>query len=76
MCTALFPSSAATSSLPVISPASSQKYDVATPARLESTMIVAITSPQPHIQPTFGPNAFTVQVKEVPQSGITLFSSR
>jgi hypothetical protein len=39
-------------------------------------MIVAITRPHPHIQPTRGPNAFTVQVNEVPQSGMTLFSSR
>ncbi|WP_457519352.1 hypothetical protein [Streptomyces sp. TE33382] len=28
-----------------------------------------MTRPQPHIQPTRGPKAFTVQVKEVPQSG-------
>ncbi len=39
-------------------------------------MIVAITSPQPHIQPTRGPNALTDQVKEVPQSGTALLSSR
>lgn len=76
MWTGLLSSRAATDALPVISPASSQKYEVATPARLDSTMIVAITRPQPHIQPTRGPNAFTVQVKEVPQSGIARFSSR
>ena len=41
----------------------------ATPARFDSTMIVAITSPQPHIHPMCGPNAFTVQVNDVPASG-------
>lgn len=39
-------------------------------------MIVAMTRPQPHIQPILGPKAFTVQVKEVPQSGMTRLSSR
>lgn len=39
-------------------------------------MIVAITSPQPHIHPRRGPKAFTVQVNEVPQSGTALLSSR
>ena len=48
----------------------------ATPARFESTMMIAATRPQPHIQPTCGPNALTVQVNEVPASGATLFSSR
>lgn len=76
MWTGLLSSSAAIESLPVISPASSQKYEVATPARFDRTMIVAMTRPQPHIQPMRGPNAFTVQVKEVPQSGMTLLSSR
>lgn len=76
MCTAFSRSRPATASLPESRPASSQKYDVATPARLDSTITVAITRPHPHIQPTCGPNAFTVQVKEVPQSGTALFSSR
>ena len=39
-------------------------------------MIVATTRPQPHIQPACGPNALAVQVNDVPQSGMTLFSSR
>lgn len=76
MWTALLSSRAPTEVLPVISPARSQKYDVATPARLDSTMIVAMTRPQPHIQPTRGPKAFTVHVNDVPQSGMALFSSR
>ncbi|MGX1504271.1 UNVERIFIED_CONTAM: hypothetical protein RKD43_002896 [Streptomyces graminofaciens] len=76
MWTALLPSRAATSALPVISPAVSQKKDVATPARLDRTTTVATSSPQPHIQPILGPKAFTDQVKEVPQSGTALFSSR
>lgn len=76
MWTGLLSSRAAIESLPVISPARSQKYEVATPARFDRTMIVAMTRPQPHIQPTRGPNALTVQVKEVPQSGMALLSSR
>jgi hypothetical protein len=39
-------------------------------------MIVASRAPQPASQPTYGLNAFVVQVNEVPQSGATLFSSR
>lgn len=76
MWTSLLSSRAAIDGLFVISLTSSQKYEVATPARLESTMIVAITRPQPHIQPIRGPKALTVQVKEVPQSGMALLSSR
>ena len=39
-------------------------------------MIVASSAPQPHIQPTWGSNALVVQVKDVPQSGASRFSSR
>ena len=39
-------------------------------------MIVAITAVQPPSQPMYGPNAFDVQVKDVPLSGITLLNSR
>ncbi len=46
------------------------------PARLDSTRIVAATNPQPAIQPTHGPKARAAQVKEVPESGISRFSSR
>ena len=48
----------------------------ATPARLDSTMMIASTRPQPHIQPMWGPKALTVQVNDVPASGTTLLSSR
>ena len=39
-------------------------------------MVVAVTSPQPPIQPIMGPKARVDQVKEVPLSGSTAFSSR
>ena len=39
-------------------------------------MTVARIAAQPPSQPTYGPKALVVQVKEVPQSGATLFSSR
>ena len=39
-------------------------------------MIVATTSPHPHIQPICGPNAFTVHVNDVPASGAALLSPR
>ena len=39
-------------------------------------MIVAAISPQPPIQPIQGPKAREAQVKEVPASGMALFSSR
>lgn len=76
MWTGLLSSRAAIDSLPVISLTSSQKYEVATPTRFDRTMIVAMTRPQPHIQPMRGPNALTVQVNDVPQSGMALLSSR
>ena len=57
-------------------PMSRKVYWAATWARLASTMIPASVSTQPPNQPVFGPNAFVTQVKVVPQSGITLFSSR
>jgi hypothetical protein len=39
-------------------------------------MIPAIVSTYPLNQPIPGPNALVTQVKVVPQSGMTLFSSR
>ncbi len=39
-------------------------------------MMVAITMPQPHIHPTYGPNALVDHVNDAPQSGATEFSSR
>ena len=39
-------------------------------------MIVAAISPQPPIQPIQGPKARDAHVKEVPASGMALFSSR
>ena len=51
-------------------------YWAATWARFASTMIPAIVSTYPLNQPIPGPNAFVTQVKVVPQSGMTLFSSR
>jgi hypothetical protein len=39
-------------------------------------MMVAAISPQPPIQPSHGPKARETQVKEVPASGMALFSSR
>src|SRR6187399_874340 len=45
-------------------------------ARLARTTIPATATPQPPSQPTHGPNAFVPQVNVVPQSGISLLSSR
>lgn len=39
-------------------------------------MIVAITMPQPHIHPTYGPKAFVDHVNDAPQSGDSELSSR
>ena len=57
-------------------PTSSRKYRPAIWDRLAITMMSAAMSPQPPIQPARGPKARAVQVKVVPQSGSTLFSSR
>ncbi len=57
-------------------PKSRKVYWAATWARFASTMIPAIVSTYPLNQPIPGPNAFVTQVKVVPQSGMTLFSSR
>ena len=46
------------------------------PARLASTMMVAMIATQPPSQPTYGPKALVVQVKDVPQSGSTRLNSR
>jgi hypothetical protein len=51
-------------------------YCAATWARFASTMIPARVSTQPPNQPVLGPNALVTQVNVVPQSGMTLFSSR
>ena len=46
------------------------------PARFDRTMTVAATRPQPAIHPIQGPKARVAHVKDVPESGIRLFSSR
>jgi hypothetical protein len=48
----------------------------ATPARFDSTMIVASSAPHPAIHPTHGLKALVAHVKDVPQSGATRLSSR
>ena len=63
-------------SLPVICASSRNRKSTATPARFDSTRIVAATRPQPASHPTHGPKARAAQVNEVPESGIRLFSSR
>ncbi len=57
-------------------PTSRKVYCAATWARFASTMIPAMVSTHPPNQPVFGPNALVTQVNVVPQSGMTLFSSR
>ena len=66
----------AMSGFPVICEISRKRNSTATPARLDSTRIVATTSPQPAIHPIHGPNARAAHVKEVPASGMRLLSSR
>jgi hypothetical protein len=61
--------------LPNISPSMRYKNETATPARLERTMIIAITAPHPPSHPRYGPKALVVQVNEVPASGATLLNS-
>ena len=66
----------AMSAFPRISARNRYRKVTATPARFESTMMIASTSPQPHIQPMCGPNALTVHVNDVPASGTALLRSR
>ena len=51
---------------------SSSRYCPDTPARLGMITRSATMQPHPAIQPVFGPNARTPQVKLVPQSGSAL----
>jgi hypothetical protein len=59
----VFDARSAISALPVICEISRNRKSTATPARFDSTRIVATTRPQPAIQPTHGPNARVAQVK-------------
>ena len=52
---------------------SSTRYWPDMPARFGMITRSATMQPQPAIQPAFGPNALTPQVKLVPQSGSALF---
>ncbi|CNL15873.1 Uncharacterised protein [Mycobacterium tuberculosis] len=70
------PARSAISGFPVICDRSRNRKSTATPARLDSTRIVATTRPQPAIQPTHGPKARAAQVNDVPESGMRLLSSR
>jgi hypothetical protein len=68
--------SSATASLPVSWARARYRKSTATPARLESTRMVAASRPQPPIQPSHGPKALETQVKVVPESGIARLSCR
>lgn len=72
----VFEARSAISALPVTCDSSRKRKSTATPARFDSTRIVATTRPHPAIQPTHGPKARAAQVKLVPASGMRLFSSR